>query len=207
MNFSILKIIKVIIIIAEVAIVIVAFVLMGLLLSKGGDIDMSWSNLGLLPHDPDILKNYDDVALTFKDYPELKPQLLITETKIKLENTSLFVTPTVLIGLLLFVLSLFALEQLRRMIKTVAMGNPFIISNVWRIYSLGILFILIPLINKMAYGILNAWVRSNFEFDGLILHPFSMNNFPWILTGLLFFTIGRIMSEGINLKKEQDLTI
>ncbi len=207
MNIFSFKIIGKAVVFFEALMVMLTILGIVMVLTMGENMDFGISNLTLVPDDADLLNNYTDIRLQLKDDPALQPQLLITETKIKVENTSLFQFPIIVLLLFLGAFSFTVLEQLRRMVKTVEEGNPFVTSNVRKIQVLAVLFMLVPVLSKILLEMMDAWIRATFEFEGLVLQESSMSAYPWIFTGFLFLTIGKIISEGIALREEQELTI
>jgi hypothetical protein len=166
------------------------------------------SGLSFLPEDKGILDKSESVSITFKQDSTVSPKILVSATEIRLEDGIAYLR-TSLIALVIFsgILAIFGLEQLKRMIKTVESGTPFIRTNVWRIYILSALFFLVPLIGKFCYYLQQRWFVSNFEFSGMILEDNSVNFFSWFLAGILLLTIGKILEQGIKIQEEQDLTV
>ncbi len=166
------------------------------------------TGLTLLPIEKDILNTSGAVKLTYLKDSSVNPKILISETKLQLEK-GISSVRTGFIAFLIFLcaVTVFGLEQLKRMIKTVEKGNPFIRANVWRVYILSTLLFLVPLFAKVGYYLLERWFVANFEFSGLVIHDNSISYFPWMLGGVLLLTIGKIMEQGIKLHNEQALTI
>ena len=207
MNISLFKVIKGVVILFEILMIGIPIFGVGHVVSKGADLSLGLSGLTLVPEDPDILLNYEDVSLRLKNDSLQQPALIITETKLKLEQASFLKFHIVIMIIAIGLFSVTILEQMRRMIKTVEDGDPFIRSNVWRINLLGTLFMLIPIVAKLILRLEYNWIESSFDFKGLIIRPVSIPNYPWIIMGFLLLTIGKIIAEGIKLKKEQELTI
>ena len=207
MNNSLIKVIKWVVIFCQVSIVGATFFGAAVLLTQQDDLDLSISNLALLPTDDNLLNYSNDLGITLKANPNLDAQLLIKKTTIRIEDASLFTEPVLVILLCVGIFSMIILEQMRRMIKTVEEGNPFTKSNVWRITILGTMFLLVPVVARVLYIFYEKWIMNKFEFEGLTLASPSFTNLPWILAGFLFLTIGKILAAGIQLREDQDLTI
>jgi len=207
MKADFFKIINIIFLIVEGLLVVMPILAAVLFTSMNGNPDFNLSNLQLIPTDPNLLNHYEDHSVTLKGLPNEKVELMITETAIRVKETQLFLFPMLIIGLVFLVLGLVMLEMIRRMVKTVQQGDPFVKNNVMRINILGTIFLLVPLSTRFMYTGLDRWIKSNIEFTGLELQKSSISGLPWLLGGFLLFTIGKIILEGIKIKEEQSLTI
>lgn len=168
--------------------------------------DIYIDGLSFLPENSEIKS--EDVSIAFKADPAVTTRVFISETQIHLENGFSYIrTSFIIVVILCFGLSIFGLEQLKKMINTVEAGDPFIRTNVWRIYILATLFFLTPLVIKLCFYFMHNWALTNFEFSGLVLRKQAVNYVPWMVAGVLLLTIGKIMEQGIKLREEQELTI
>ncbi|WKN43704.1 DUF2975 domain-containing protein [Tunicatimonas pelagia] len=181
---------------------------------------LRYSGISFLPEDQKIINGSESVSIVFKKDPTVSPEILISETEILLEmEVPMFGVNIIYLAILPVFLAILGLEQLKRMIKTVESGTPFVRINVWRIYILSTLFFLVPLIANLSSYLQKRWFIANFEFSGMILKDnstdflsmivegISFDFSPWFVPGVLLLTIGKILEQGIKIQEEQDLTV
>jgi len=207
MKINFFKVMHGVFLLIELLFIVMAILGIIFLTSRDDNPDFKLSNLKLLPSDSNLLNHYQGINLTLKNFPNENVSLMVTETAIRIEDTQLFFFPLLLIVLVFLAIGLLILDMMRRMIKSVEKGDPFIIKNVMRINILGTVFMLVPLSARVMFYGLDQWIKSNIEFTGLELQKSSISELPWYLGGFLLLAIGRVFLEGIKLKEEQSLTI
>ncbi|MEM9672776.1 MAG: DUF2975 domain-containing protein, partial [Bacteroidota bacterium] len=176
--------------------------------NSSGSTTLTFSGISFLPEDQEIINKSESVSIAYKKDSTVSPKILVSETKIRVKNSiTSFKAQAIYLGVFFAALAIFGLEQLKRMIKTVETGTPFLRINVWRIYILSTLFFLVPLTANLGSYLQERWLISNFEFSGMVLEDNSINSFPWFMAGVLLLTIGKILEQGIKIQEEQDLTI
>lgn len=168
----------------------------------------NWGGLLLVPENTNILKESGEVMIAFKPDPSINTKLIVTETSIQMDGIIpelrvSFIILFIIIGIIWIIV----VEQIRKMVESVADRNPFTHWNVRRIYTLAIASAAVPVIGTGFHFLNKAWIQTNFDFSGLVLQDFSLNISPWFLTAVLLFTIGKIIESGIEIKQDQDLTI
>lgn len=115
--------------------------------------------------------------------------------------------------LVLLVLSiyLFVVQQLLQLVRSVNMGSPFTDKNVFRIRSIGYLFIAFELIMFLFGRIARAIFKDNFQVQdasgkiSVNLGTELLDN--WVVIGLMILIIAEVFNKGVEMRKEQDLTI
>lgn len=168
----------------------------------------NWGGLSLVPENDNILQESGEVMITFKPDPSIDSKLIVTETSIQMDG----IIPELRVSfIILFViigsLWIIVVEQVRKMVESVADRNPFTRWNVRRIYVLAVASAAVPAISTGFHFLNKAWIQTNFDFSGLVLQGFSLNISSWFLTAVLLFTIGKIIESAIEIKQDQDLTI
>lgn len=167
-----------------------------------------WVGFSLLPENRDLLKNYEDIDIRFKPDPEIEAHLVIEQTQVQMNG----ILPEMRVGLWIFFilfggLLYIILSQLGRMIKSVEDGDPFNSWNVKRIYFLTILLACFPLLGRAFRYWQKYWIKANFEMEGVFFSNEPFELLPWLLPVILLATVGKIIEMGMEIKKEQELTI
>lgn len=167
-----------------------------------------WVGFTLLPENENILAESGEIDISFKLDPAIDTDIMVAETYIRMQGLPPNLKMTIwLFFTILGGIGYIMLMQLGRMIKSVEEGNPFNRWNVRRIYSLAILLAALPIIGRFFKALQKNWLLSNFEMEGVIIVNQPTDFLPWFLTAILVATIGKILEMGIEIKKEQDLTI
>lgn len=162
----------------------------------------------ILPENDNILANTGEIAVTYKKDPNVKVTLEIEETAISVRGVQLITNQTVIIIAIIFLsISIFGLEQLRRMVKSAERGHPFTRANIRRIYTLSAIFFSFPFLIAIGNYFLTKWIMSNFEFSGVTIQNTSSMHISWFIVAAFLLTIGKIVEKGIEMKEEQALTI
>ncbi|MGB3585642.1 MAG: DUF2975 domain-containing protein [Tunicatimonas sp.] len=211
-RISLLTAWKWIIILFQISFIVIP-IITGIMIYRMGDngtgfTTLEFSGFSFVPEDQKVINEVESISIAFKKDLTIAPKILVSETIIRLEDGGeSFRTGIISLSILFVILAVFGLEQLKRMIKTVELGTPFVRINVWRIYILSTLFFLVPLMENINSYLQERWFISNFEFSGMMLKDDSMGFTPWFIAGVLLLTIGKIMERGIKIQEEQDLTI
>lgn len=168
----------------------------------------NWGGISLIPENDNILQESGEVMINFKPNPSINSKLIVTETSIQMDG----IIPQLRVSLIVLfitigILWIIVVEQVRKMVESVADRNPFTRWNVRRIYILAVASAAVPAISTGFHLLNKAWIQTNFDFSGLVLQGFSLNISSWFLTAVLLFTIGKIIESAIEIKQDQDLTI
>jgi hypothetical protein len=115
------------------------------------------------------------------------------------------VSLAILVGLMLLVT--WMLDQLRKVAKTVARGDPFASENAKRIAMIGVAVIIFEIGHAIAvmYWSLNA--SDLLAASGSPFKAASRISAPGALYGFLFIALAAVFREGTRLRDEQSLTI
>lgn len=172
------------------------------------DTPLGFSNVSLVPEDSDLLQKMENVSVRYLKDERASTELMIEKTKIYLRDGMASIrTEIFLIFLVFCLLSALGLEIVKRIIKVTEVGTPFNYFTVRNIYLLSILFFLTPIVVSIYHYFFGQWILSNFELTGLVLKRQSISYVPWVTTGIVLFTIGKVIRQGVQLKEEQDLTV
>jgi hypothetical protein len=155
----------------------------------------------------DLLRSSKDVQLQL-NYPEDSGSYLeISELNLHLplnsfEHRLLLVLTIITYSGVVF----WGLFQLRFLIKSAIDGSPFTRDNVVRFNTFSVLMVSIPAIEFVFKLLVKNILTNRFEFIGLNI-LLDIDYESWLLMGIFFYVIGRILDQGIRLQEEQALTI
>ncbi len=155
----------------------------------------------------DLLRSSEEVQLQL-NYPEDSGSYLeISKLNLHLPLNSLGHRILLVLTIINYAGIVFwGLFHLRNLIKSAINGSPFTKENVVRFYIFSILMVSVPVIEFVFKLIVKNILTSRFEFIGLnILLDIEYES--WLLMGVLFYVIGRILDQGIRLQEDQALTI
>lgn len=172
------------------------------------DTPLGFSNVSLVPEDPDAMQNLSNVSITYVKDEQASTELTIEKTKIHLRDAMDSIRTEIFFIFLFFcLLAALGLEIVKRIIRVTEFGTPFNYRTVQYIYILSILFFLTPIVVSVYHYLFGQWILSNFELSGLVLEGQSISYVPWVTTSIILFTIGQVIRQGVLLREEQDLTI
>ena len=73
---------------------------------------------------------------------------------------------------------------------------------------IGLMFVIFPIVNLIINYLMEDYLIKLVEFERLkFVHDYDFTIWLWIVGGILGIIIGAIISNGVNIKQEQDLTI
>jgi hypothetical protein len=101
----------------------------------------------------------------------------------------------------------FALHLLRLIVRTTLDGNPFAAENIQRLRRLGYAVIAVGVIGQVIEYVAANEILHRLPAMSTNLSPGKTFNPEIILTSLLIFLLAHIWSYGLELKRDQELTI
>ncbi len=99
---------------------------------------------------------------------------------------------------------------IRKLIRTVIDGDPFIPRNGKRLRALAIIIIAVPLALQISAHYVTKAIISQLNFPGISLSSGLLGKstlLVCIFSGLLLFVISEVFRIGTSLKEEQELTV
>lgn len=204
-SFSFFTVSKLVLIIFQCMCIL--FLLLFLFFFRAGNMHIPGPNF--IPRENDLMLLSPDVSITKIADPHSTVRLAIKQVNLQYPITRgglpwylLAVVLTLMLGIVFF-----CLEQLKRMIKSLESGNPFNRANAIRIFTLSGVMGMIPLFQYgINYGI-KYWIERNFAFTGVELIIEDPDYLISTLGFLFLAMIGFIFQMGIELRKEQELTV
>lgn len=149
------------------------------------------------------------------------PTILVLTDRVTMELAEVFVTPPgaaivwmlaglMIIAMILLLLTLFSISRLRRIVDSVAEGNPFSRVNGTRLRGMGIAVFVIQIVtlfgSLLAASILTALgeVRPDQDFHMTIDGGISLSG---ILLVLLLIILARVFDRGAEMQEELEGTV
>jgi hypothetical protein len=106
--------------------------------------------------------------------------------------------------------SVFVILLLRKIIKTVIAGDPFIPLNGKRLKLMALIIFPLPFVIQLISWIVTKQVISQLQFPDIALGFDFLENgklSTHLITSLFFFVISEVFRIGSSLKEEQELTV
>jgi hypothetical protein len=113
------------------------------------------------------------------------------------------------LGLVLVALlaALWAIWNLRAVVKTALAGQPFAPDNSRRLRRIGFIILAVTLAAPLIEYQLGRYLLEQLTVEGLDLSPALRLSKDWILGGLLFLVLASIFRHGTALEEERALTV
>ncbi len=99
------------------------------------------------------------------------------------------------------------LFQLRKIIRTLAAGDPFVRSNARRIQLIGLVVIGLEILKTLINLLFSLYLKGNFEIEGLGLATSFRPGLGVMFVGLLVVVLGEVFRLGAEMQEEQALTV
>ena len=100
------------------------------------------------------------------------------------------------------------LVQLRRFVRSLRFGHPFVVDNANRLRSVAWMTLALGFVGFAVKSLIQLYVVRNYTSDEMSLGHFSVSLLdPFLITSLLIFMIAEVFKVGVEMKEEQDLTI
>lgn len=109
-----------------------------------------------------------------------------------------------LVGLLA---AIWAIWNLRQVVKTTLAGEPFAPANSRRLRRIGFLILAVTLAAPLVEYQMGRYLLEQVAIKGLALSPALRFSTDWFLGGLLFLVLASIFRHGTELEKEKALTV
>ncbi len=130
---------------------------------------------------------------------------------IKLSNApNGFIALYCLMALALFILSLFSIRLIIKILKTVKDKSFLLIENALRLRWIALLGIALFIVDKTFSYVIANYLSTHIEYSGIKftgINLYFIMNFETVINSLLFLVIAEVFRIGAKLKEEQDLTI
>lgn len=111
---------------------------------------------------------------------------------------------TLLMSLLIFVpATVFICFQLRKILETLAMGDPFVPENASRLKRIAFTVAIMEFLRYVAISIVYLLPRSDDTFEGASVVP----NFATWVAFVALFVLAQVFQEGARLRAEEKMTI
>jgi hypothetical protein len=107
---------------------------------------------------------------------------------------------------------LYSVVLLRKIVKTVIEGNPFIPKNGKRLKVVALITIIVPLVLQISTFFVTGHITRQLYFAEMTVSPSlmgmgSIGTSTYLLAGGFIFVISEVFRIGTSLKEEQDLTV
>jgi hypothetical protein len=109
--------------------------------------------------------------------------------------------------LLLFLVLLWGIHLLRRILATTAGGRPFDPTNPRRMSMLGWLIVAASLLATLLRYLASRWALSKVTATSIPLAPMVHFDKEWIFCGLLVLVLAGIWKQAVQIAEEQSLTV
>jgi hypothetical protein len=121
-----------------------------------------------------------------------------------------FIALFCLMAFLLFILGIFSIRLIIRILKTVKDKSFLLIENALRLRWIALLGIAIFIVDKTFSFVIANYLSTHIEYSGIKftgINPYFILNFETVLNSLFLLVIAEVFRIGAKLKEEQDLTI
>jgi len=106
-----------------------------------------------------------------------------------------------------WVVFLWAITLLRRILATTGGGRPFDPLNPKRLNTLGWIIVSASVLTSLFQHLASKWVLSRVEVVTIPLSPSTQIHEEWIICGLLVLVLAAIWKEAVRMAEEQSLTV
>ncbi len=103
--------------------------------------------------------------------------------------------------------TLWAIWNLRQVVKTALAGEPFAPANSHRLRRIGFIILTVTLVAPLIEYQLGRYLLEQLSIEGLTLSPALRFSKDWLLGGLLFLVLASIFRHGTGLEEERALTV
>jgi hypothetical protein len=118
-----------------------------------------------------------------------------------------FVPISISFLIVLMMLVAWMLDQLRKVLKTVMLRDPFAVENARRIALIGVAVVAFEVVHALAIAYWSYMASDLLTASGSPFTAASRISAPRILYGFLFMALAAAFREGTRLREEQSLTI
>jgi len=102
---------------------------------------------------------------------------------------------------------LWAIWNLRAVVKTALVGEPFAPANSRRLRRIGLVILGLTFVAPLIEYQLGRYLLEQLTIEGLVLSPALRFSKDWLLGGLLFLVLASIFRHGTELEEEKALTV
>jgi|GEM_PF-3148159 len=151
---------------------------------------------------PPLLITLPQLKMFWNNAMQTYPMNLHPQFGVKSWAASIFFYLT---SIMVSVIFLWIVWHLRKLIRTIKEGNPFLPENPGRIRKIAYAILVWAPVEMMTYGSMYRafTIQSPFLGGGIQLRPIL----EMIFLGLAILVIGEVFERGVKLQQEQDLTV
>ena len=111
---------------------------------------------------------------------------------------------TLLMGLMIFVpATVYICFQLRKILETLAMGDPFVPENASRLKQIAFTVAIMEFLRYVAISVVYLMPQTDDTFEGASIVP----NFATWVAFVALFVLAQVFKEGARLRAEEKMTI
>lgn len=135
-------------------------------------------------------------------------QIVDATGELVLRDPARWLTLTVVLGALVGVgFGLVAIDQLRRIFRTLIAGEPFVVENVGRIRVIAGIIIGLEIFEAAVRFVSSLFLRSQLVSDGITFRSDVNLQMGAIFAGLVLLVLAEIFRIGAELREDQALTV